>query len=116
VIGEQGLLGWHMQVGHRTPIWQVEVLGPADRWQSEDLDRVAAMLAYITLYDNPQALPLPLWHAIRLTRVPEKLLRGYRASMTQMLRDQSVEQAWLEGADAFADEMGGLSKWNISLE
>ncbi|MBK8988202.1 MAG: hypothetical protein IPM39_19405 [Chloroflexi bacterium] len=116
MIGEQGLLGWHMQVGHRTPIWQVEVLGPADHWQSEALDRIAAMLAYLTLYDNPQALPLPLWHAMRLASVPEKLLRGYRASMTQMLRDQSVEQAWLEGVDQFADETGGAPTWDNSLE
>jgi hypothetical protein len=41
LLDEQGLVGFHVQVGYRTPVWQVETLGPPDRWNSEALDRLA---------------------------------------------------------------------------
>ena len=68
------------------------------------LDRLAAMLVYLTLHDHPHALPLPLWYATRLARLPDRLLYGYRAGMTQLLRDQAVDRAWLEGVEEFGDE------------
>jgi hypothetical protein len=102
VLGEAGLLGFHMQVGYRTPVWQVETVGPADRWTPDALDRLAAMLRHLTLHDHPKALPLPLWYATRLARVPDKLLYNYRGAMTQMLREQAVDRAWLEGVDELA--------------
>jgi hypothetical protein len=104
LLGEQGLVGFHMQVGYRTPIWQVETLGSSDRWTSEAFDRLAAMLLYLTLHDHPGALPLPLWYAKRLVTVRDKLLYGYRAAMTQMLREQTVDRAWLEGMEEFTEE------------
>jgi hypothetical protein len=103
LLGEQGLLGFHLQVGYRVPVWQVETLGPVEGWTPETLDRLAAMLIYLTLNDHPQALPLPLWYAMRLARVSDKLLKGYRAAMTNLLREQSVDRTWLEGVE----ELGG---------
>jgi len=73
-LGEQGLLGLHMQVGYRVSVWQVETLGPPDRWTLEALDWLAAMLVYLTLHDYPGALPLSLWYAMRLVKVRDKLL------------------------------------------
>ena len=105
LLGERGLLGFHVQVGYRTPVWQVETLGPTDRWNSEHLDRLAAMLTYLTLHDHPGALPLPLWYAKRLAKMPDKLLYGYRAAMTQLLREQVVDRAWLEGVEEFGEEI-----------
>jgi len=90
LLGEQGLVGFHMQTGYRTPIWQV--------------DRLAATLAYLTLYDHPGILPLPLWYAMRLVKVSDKLLKGYRGAMTHMLREQTVDRAWLEGVEEFGEE------------
>jgi len=104
LLSEQGLLGFHVQAGYRTPIWQVETIGPADGWTPEALDRLAAMLVYLTLNDHPGALPLPLWYASRLVKVRDKLLYGYRAAMTQMLRQQTVDRAWLEGVEKLDDE------------
>lgn len=115
LLGEQGLIGFHMQVGYRTPVWQVETLGPPDRWLSEALDRLAAMLVYLTLHDHPGALPLPLWYAMRLVKIKDKLLYGYRAAMTQMLREQSVDRAWLEGVEEFGEGMTGL-EWEMPNE
>jgi hypothetical protein len=57
---------------------------------------------------RPRALPLPLWYAKRFARVPEKLLYGYRAAMTQVLREQTVNRAWLEGIEEFGEGMTGL--------
>lgn len=105
LLGEQGLLGFHMQAGYRTPIWQVETIGPVERWTPETLDRLAAMLVYLTLNDHPNALPLPLWYATRLAKVRDKLLYGYRGAMTQMLRLQTVDQAWLEGVDELSGDI-----------
>jgi len=105
LLGEQGLVGFHMQVGYRTPVWQLETLGPPDRWTSEGLDRLAGIVTYLTLHDHPRALPLPLWYATRFARVRDKLLYGYRAAMTQVLREQTVDRAWLEGVDQFGEEI-----------
>ena len=107
LLGEQGLVGFHLQVGYRTPVWQVETLGSPDRWTPEALDRLAAMVTCLTLHDYPRALPLPLWYATRLVRMPDKLLYGYRAAMTQVLREQSVDLAWLEGVEEFGEETAG---------
>ena len=104
LLGEQGLVGFHLQVGYRTPVWQVETLGPSDRWTSKGLDRLAAMVTHLTLHDHPKVLPLPLWYATKSVHVKEKLLRGYRAAMTQVLREQSVDRAWLEGVEEFGKE------------
>lgn len=106
LLGETGLLGFHMQIGYRTPVWQVETVGPTDRWTPEALDRLAALLRYMTLHDHPGALPLPLWYATRLVKVRDKLLYGYRAAMTQMLREQAVDRAWLEGVDELSEIAG----------
>ncbi len=116
LLGEQGLIGLHMQVGYRVPIWQVELLGPVDRWTSAELDRLAALLTYLTLNDHPKALPLPIWYAKRLVHISDKLLYNYRAAMTQMLRDQSVDQIWLEGLEEIVDEMMGPADWEVPTE
>lgn len=108
LLGETGLLGFHMQIGYRTPVWQVETIGPADRWTPEALDRLASLLRFLTLHDHPGALPLPLWYATRLVKVRDKLLYGYRAAMTQMLREQAVDRAWLEDVDELEDFAAGL--------
>jgi hypothetical protein len=36
--------------------------------------------------------------------MPDKLLYGYRAAMTQLLREQAVDRAWLEGVEEFGGE------------
>ena len=107
LLGEQGLVGFHQQIGYRTPVWQVETLGAPALWTPDALDRLAALLAYLTLYDHPGALPLPLWYAQRLVKVSDSLLKGYRGAMTQLLREQTVDRAWLEGVEEFGGELGG---------
>jgi len=70
------------------------------------------MLTYLTLHDHPGALPLPLWYAKRLAKMPHKLLYGYRAAMTQLLREQAVDRAWLEGVEEFGEAIE-TSEWEV---
>jgi hypothetical protein len=67
------------------------------------------------LDSHPRALPLPLWYAKRFARVPDKLLYGYRATMTQVLREQTVDRAWLEGVEDFDQETAELD-WEQDLQ
>ena len=103
IISGYGLLGFHMQVGYRTPVWQVETIGESGSWTTHDLDRLASLIQYLTLYDNPKAGPLPLWYALNLVRMPKSVLINYLRETLSMLRDQSIEQAWLEGIESLEE-------------
>lgn len=103
ILSAHGLLGFHMQVGYRTPIWQIETIGEPGSWTTADLDRLASLIQYLTLYDNPKASPLPLWYAANLGRMPKEVLVNYMKETLNMLRDQSVERAWLEGIEALEE-------------
>ncbi len=100
-VSSYGLIGLHLQVGMKTPIWQIETLGNRNngQWTSEDIDRMCAMIAYLTLYDNPQVAPLPLWYARKLVRMPKEVLVNYYKETMRLLREQTVDAAWLEGIE-----------------
>ena len=102
VVGE-GLIGFHMQVGLRTPIWKIETVRGRERWASRDLDRLAGLIAYLTTNDHPGAQPLPLWYAQRLVRMPKEVLITYQRETLRMIREQTVERAWLEGLEAIEE-------------
>jgi len=103
-VANQGLIGFHIQVGIRTPIWKVETVGGAGQWDSEALDKLASMTAYLTLNDNPRASPLPLWYAEQLVKMPREVLSNYLRSTLGMLKDRAVDRAWLEGVDTMDEE------------
>ncbi len=105
IAASYGLIGCHAQVGVKTPIWQIETLGNRENgvWRSKDIDRLCSMIAYLTLYDNPQAMPLPLWYARKLVKMPKSVLISYLKETLRLLRDQTVDAAWLEGIDALED-------------
>jgi len=102
-IANYGLIGLHMQVGNKTPVWQLETLGNRQngQWASEDINRMCAMISYLTLYDNPKAAPLPLWYAQKLVRMPTAVLVNYYKETFRLLREQTVDAAWLNGMEVF---------------
>lgn len=106
IISKYGLIGLHVRVGIKTPVWQLEFLGnrASGGWTTEAIDRMCSMIAYLTLYDNPKALPLPLWYAKKLVRMPRSILINYMRETLRLLRDRTVDSAWLEGIDSFDDE------------
>ena len=105
-VAAHGLIGLHLQVGLRTPVWKLETIGAPGQWSSEALDRLAGLTAFLTMHDNPRAKPLPLWYAERLVRMPRDVLVSYLRSTLGMLKDRSAERAWLEGLDAMESDDG----------
>jgi len=106
VVSSYGLIGLHLQIGIKTPIWQLETLGNRHngQWTSEDIDRMCALITYLTLYDNPQVTPLPLWYARKLVRMPKEVLVNYYKETLRLLREQTVDAAWLEGIEILEPE------------
>lgn len=100
-VATYGLIGLHMQVGMKTPVWQLETLGNRQngQWTSEDIDRLCSMVTYLTMYDNPRVAPLPLWYAQKLVRMPTEVLMNYYKETVRLLREQTVDAAWLEGME-----------------
>lgn len=106
VISNYGLLGLHLQVGMKTPVWQVETIGNRvkGKWTSDELDHMCSLISYLTLYDNPQIAPLPLWYARKLVKMPKEILVNYYKETLRLLRDQTVDAAWLEGIEVLGAE------------
>lgn len=103
-VANHGLVGFHIQVGLRTPIWKIETVGALGQWDSEALDRLASITAFLTLNDNPRMRPLPLWYAEELVKMPREVLSNYLRSTLGMLKDRAVDRAWLEGVDTMDEE------------
>jgi hypothetical protein len=103
-VANHGLIGFHIQIGLRTPIWKIETVGAPGQWDSEALDRLASITAFLTLNDNPRMKPLPLWYAEQLVMMPREILSNYLRSTLGMLKDRAVDRAWLEGVDAMDEE------------
>jgi hypothetical protein len=103
-VASHGLIGFHLQVGLRTPIWKIETVGAPGQWDTEGLDKLASMTAFLTLHDNPRMKPLPLWYAEALVKMPREVLSNYLRSTLGMLTDRGVDRAWLEGVDTLDEE------------
>lgn len=103
-VANHGLIGFHLQVGLRTPVWKIETVGAPGQWDSAKLDELASLTAFLTLNDSPNIKPLPLWYAEQLVRMPREVLVSYLRSTLGMLRDRAVDRAWLEGVDALDHE------------
>jgi hypothetical protein len=103
-VANHGLIGFHIQIGLRTPIWKIETVGAPGQWDSEALDRLASITAFLTLNDNPRMKPLPLWYAEQLVMMPREILSNYLRSTLGMLKDRAVDRAWLEGVDTMDEE------------
>jgi hypothetical protein len=103
-IANHGLIGFHLQVGLRTPIWKIETIGGQGKWEPSRLDELASLTSYLTLHDNSKMKPLPLWYAEQLVRMPREVLLNYLRSALGMLKDRAVDRAWLEGIESMEDE------------
>ncbi|WP_131732547.1 hypothetical protein [Actinomadura formosensis] len=103
-VANHGLIGFHIQVGLRTPIWKIETVGAPGQWDSAALDRLASITTFLTLNDSPRMKPLPLWYAEQLVMMPREILSNYLRSTLGMLKDRAVDRAWLEGVDTMDEE------------
>jgi hypothetical protein len=109
IINNYGLVGLHLQVGVRTPIWQIETLGSreGELLNTQDIDRISSLVSYLTLYDNPKILPLPLWYAKRLVKMPRDILKTYYRETLRLLKEKTIDESWLDDLEAFDDDISG---------
>lgn len=106
-IYELGMLGFHLRCGIRTPVYQVETLGSPENWNTSDLNRLAAEIGFLTLYDNEKALPVPIWYARSKVAVIKKgrkrgLLEWYRSQTLRLIQNEEIIQDWLDDFSDFA--------------
>lgn len=89
---------FHYRSGIRTAPQQIEVAG-GRAWTTEGLDRLAERLIEATPFDQPDAMPLPLWLARKqLDGVRgDLMLQQYQRDVFQTLRSGELDKEWLRG-------------------
>lgn len=92
------IASFHYRSGLRPPPQQVEVAG-GRAWTSEGLDRLAERLIEATVFDQPDAVPLPLWLGRKQFQELSKIdwLKKYREDVFHTLRSGELDKAWLRG-------------------
>ena len=95
---EIDLASFHYRSGLRTPPQQLEVAG-GRAWTSERLDRLAEKLIEATPFDQPDAVPLPLWLARRQLQDVSRIdwLKKYQEDVFHTLRSGESDKVWLRG-------------------
>jgi hypothetical protein len=95
---EIDIASFHYRSGIRAQPQQVEVAG-GRAWTSDGLDRLAERLIEATPFDQPDAVPLPLWLARKqLDGVGgERMLEAYQRDVFHTLRSGELDKAWLRG-------------------
>jgi hypothetical protein len=101
VVG-RGVLGFHYRAGTGTPPRLVQLVGDEPDWQREDLDRLAGLVAGLTVVGGPRAAPVPIQLASREQEALERFLRSYTAAVHQGMEKKEVEDVWLSGLDEFS--------------
>jgi hypothetical protein len=85
-LHQAGILGLFMRAHNNTDIWHIQIPGHKSLWPSEAIDFLTQRLIRSTLYDNSNAVPLPLWYAQKMVRFPKELLVAYREQITKELK------------------------------
>ena len=68
-------------------------------WTTEGLDRLAERLIEATRFDQPDAVPLPMWMGRQQMKDVERmnLLDAYQRGVFETLRSGELDSAWLRG-------------------
>jgi hypothetical protein len=84
--------------GLRAAPQQVEVAG-GRAWSSDGLDRLSERLITATPFDQPDAVPLPVWLARKqLDQIRgDLMLEQYQRDVFHTLRSGELDKAWLRG-------------------
>ncbi len=93
---EIDIASFHYRAGIRSSPQQVEVAG-GRAWTSEALDRLAENLIEATPFDQPDAVPLPMWLGRKdFARMGgDQILEAYQRNVFQVLRSGELDKAWL---------------------
>jgi hypothetical protein len=84
--------------GLRAAPQQIEVAG-GRAWTSDGLDRLAERLIVATPFDQPDAIPLPMWLGRKqLEQIRgDRMLEQYQRGVFHTLRSGELDKAWLRG-------------------
>lgn len=109
-VSEIGLMDMHIKAGNTTPPLLVEVLGTAEDWNTEMLDKLASQIISLITFDQEKALPMPLWYAkyslkpIEATNNGKNvILEYYKTQAREALKNEELESIWKENLDAFEE-------------
>jgi hypothetical protein len=84
-LHDVGILGMFVRARQRSEIWHLQVPGHKSQWSSLSLDKFVYFIVQATLYDDKNALPLPLWFARKNVKFPKELLLAYREGIEKEL-------------------------------
>jgi hypothetical protein len=92
------IASFHYRAGLRSSPQQVEIAGGA-AWTTDGLDRLAEKLIEATPFDQPDAVPLPLWLGRKdFDRMGgDQILEQYQRNVFHVLRSGELDKAWLRG-------------------
>ncbi|MCK8828258.1 hypothetical protein MWH25_10990 [Natroniella acetigena] len=108
-LRDLGLMGYHFKAGIRTNHLLVELIGGVDNWDKEAIDDLTDQLISLMIYDQPGTIPLPLWYATHGLKPLKKrpgILEFYKRQAKELLRNNDLEEQWLEGENVFDDNEG----------
>lgn len=95
----EGIVGFHFKGAEGTAARFAHMLGAAEQWGCEAIDRVAGLLMALSAVGGREALPLPLLLAQRELQPLDGFLKHYGLQVRGHLRNRSLEQGWLDGLD-----------------
>jgi len=98
----RGVLGFHFRAGPGTPPRLVQLVGDEPDWQREDLDRLAGLVAALTVVGGPRATPIPIQLAAREQEALERFLRSYITAVHHGMKTKEVEDVWLSDIEEFS--------------
>jgi len=73
-IFERGVCSYLMRASSRTRVWMIEVVGGLEDWRENRLDTLGSLLVNTCLFNNEDALPLPLFTARKNVIFPKNVL------------------------------------------
>ena len=98
----RGVLGFHFRAGTGTPPRLVQLVGDEPDWQREDLDRLAGLVAALTVVGGPRAAPIPIQLADREQDGLKRFLHSYTAAVHHDMEQKEVEDIWLSDLEEFS--------------
>ncbi len=96
-LAAAGVVGFHFKGAEGTASRFAHMLGPAEAWTRDALDRVAGLLMALSAVGGREALPLPILLAERELRPLDSFLKHYALQVRGHLRSRKLETVWLEG-------------------
>lgn len=105
-IRNLGIINFHFRAGMHTQPLLVEIMGNAQKWDSQSLDELTSYLVSLYTLDQPKALPLPLWyaeHALKPIR-SGAIIQYFKTQAREMIKKEEVENVWTEEVDFFGED------------